>query len=212
MSRPGRYYCDLLAAPPAEPLVGDDERTVDVEEMCEWLSTVSPRTRVDAYPLWIMTREMLRRFLSRDLRIVSKEAAQLAERVRTLEDQVHQTFVAMAVQEADMAAIQAQAARASELQIEAEEGRQAAARLEAECQILREGAERTARTQQEERLAAVHAAVAAASKDFEARLVDTKVDLFLSLPGASHCSTTFSDFHPSSSPYACPGREQSDWT
>ena len=55
------YYSDFLAAGPTDPPVGRDERTVEVEKMVEWLQEAEPRSRIDAYPLLILCKDMLRR-------------------------------------------------------------------------------------------------------------------------------------------------------
>ena len=65
------YYSDLLNAKPAEPPVGPNERTIEVEKMAAWLIEVAPRSRVDAFPLLVLTRDILRRFVSKDLTLVN---------------------------------------------------------------------------------------------------------------------------------------------
>lgn len=72
------YYSDMLGKEPAVGPCRSDERTVEVDKMAAWLvEGCIPRSRVDAYPLLILTREILRRFISKDLTIVSKEAKRL---------------------------------------------------------------------------------------------------------------------------------------
>ena len=65
------YYCDTLGAAPAPKFLTDDQRTVDIEPLCAWLLSATPRTRVDALPHLLMTKDVLRRFLSRDITIIS---------------------------------------------------------------------------------------------------------------------------------------------
>ena len=72
------YYGDMLGVEPAEPPVAKNERTIEVDKMAAWLSEAVPRSRIDAYPLLVLTRDILRRFVSKDLIVVSKEAKRLA--------------------------------------------------------------------------------------------------------------------------------------
>jgi len=71
------YYSDLLGAAPAVEPVGPNQRTIEVERMANWLTEAAPRSRVDAYPLLVLTRDILKRFVSKDLKIVSTEAKRL---------------------------------------------------------------------------------------------------------------------------------------
>jgi len=80
------YYSDTFAVPPAEPLIPPNERTVEVETLCEWIRTVQPRTRLDAYPLWVLTKDMLRRFVSQDVSVISGQLRALTDKNRVLED------------------------------------------------------------------------------------------------------------------------------
>jgi len=79
------YYSDFLAVGPADIPVGRDERTVEVDKMATWLLSVEPRSRIDAYPMLLLTKDILRRFVSKDLVVVSgankrlKEGLTLAE-------------------------------------------------------------------------------------------------------------------------------------
>jgi myosin heavy subunit len=49
-----------------------------VEKMATWLTDAAPRSRIDAYPLWVLTRDILKRFLGKELSIVSREAKRMA--------------------------------------------------------------------------------------------------------------------------------------
>ena len=71
------YYSDMLGVPPAEAPFGPNDRTVEVEKMAAWLVEAAPRTRVDAYPLLVLTREILKRFLSKDIVMLQKDAKRL---------------------------------------------------------------------------------------------------------------------------------------
>ena len=84
------YYCDTLGAAPAPKFLTDDQRTVDIEPLCAWLLSATPRTRVDALPYLLMTKDVLRRFLSRDITIISarerRSQAALDETNRQLDE------------------------------------------------------------------------------------------------------------------------------
>jgi hypothetical protein len=77
------YYCDTLGAAPAPDFLTKDQRTIDIEPLCQWLLDSSPRSRIDALPFLLLTKEVLRRFLSRDITIIS-------ERERKNQDALYQ--------------------------------------------------------------------------------------------------------------------------
>lgn len=81
------YYSDTFSTAPAPPLIKQNERTVDVEALCEWIQNVKPRTRLDAYPLWILTKDMLRRFVSQDVHILSQQQRLLSEKCEEIQTQ-----------------------------------------------------------------------------------------------------------------------------
>jgi len=73
------YYSDLMGAEPAQdPRAKPNDRTIEVEKMATWLTDAAPRSRIDAYPLWVLTRDILKRFLGKELSIVSREAKRMA--------------------------------------------------------------------------------------------------------------------------------------
>jgi len=73
------YYSDLMGAEPAQdPRAKPTDRTIEVEKMANWLTDAVPRSRVDAYPLWVLTRDILKRFVGKDLAIASREAKRMA--------------------------------------------------------------------------------------------------------------------------------------
>ena len=81
------YYCDTLGVAPSTEFLEKDQRTVDVTALSKWLLDASPRTRVDALPQLLLTKEILRRFLSHDICIVSDRERCLTEALeeRTLQ-------------------------------------------------------------------------------------------------------------------------------
>ena len=85
------YYCDTLGVAPAKEFLERDQRTIDIEALCRWLQDATPRTRVDALPQLLMTKEVLRRFLSRDIVIVSARERRLSEELAERSQQLLDT-------------------------------------------------------------------------------------------------------------------------
>ncbi|MGB1606427.1 MAG: hypothetical protein ACPIOQ_77575, partial [Promethearchaeia archaeon] len=85
------YYCDTLGVAPAKDFLERDQRTIDIEALCRWLQDATPRTRVDALPQLLMTKEVLRRFLSRDIVIVSARERRLSEELAERSQQLLDT-------------------------------------------------------------------------------------------------------------------------
>ena len=77
------YYSDTLGAAPAPDFLIKDQRTINIEALCQWLLDSSPRSRIDALPYLLLTKDVLRRFLSRDITIIS-------ERERKSQDALYQ--------------------------------------------------------------------------------------------------------------------------
>ena len=73
------YYSDFLRVPTAEkPRYMDmDEKTVDCDDLIAWIVQAEPRSRMDAYPLLIMCRDLLQRLARRELRVASRKAEEL---------------------------------------------------------------------------------------------------------------------------------------
>jgi hypothetical protein len=74
------YYGDYLGVAPAkEPTFADDARaTIDCEDWFEWMRCANPRTRVDAYPLLLVCKDLLDRFVRRELTLISRRTEELA--------------------------------------------------------------------------------------------------------------------------------------
>ena len=53
------YYTDYLDAPPAPPITKISDTEMDVMELKKWLSTVKPRSRTDAFPLYQLAKGVL---------------------------------------------------------------------------------------------------------------------------------------------------------
>ena len=74
------YYGDYLGLTPAKkPRFADEgESTIDCDDWIDWVRQVNPRTRVDAYPLLLVCRDLLDRFVRRELSLVSRRTEELA--------------------------------------------------------------------------------------------------------------------------------------
>jgi hypothetical protein len=87
------YYSDYLRVPVAEGLkfMDQEETEFDCDDLVAWTTQAEPRTRVDAYPLLVMCRDLLRRLAQRELRVLSRRAdalaAELARERETVEMQ-----------------------------------------------------------------------------------------------------------------------------
>ena len=74
------YYSDYLGVEPAKgPDYADAAgASIDCEEWVRWMQQAQPRTRVDAYPLLLVCKDLLRRVAARDVRVVSHRNEELA--------------------------------------------------------------------------------------------------------------------------------------
>jgi hypothetical protein len=79
------YYSDMLAAKPVEPPVTEDCDTWEVEEMKKFVFQAKPRTRLDAYPLLVVTQDVFRRVAEKEIRIVSEREAAMEKRIEEVE-------------------------------------------------------------------------------------------------------------------------------
>jgi hypothetical protein len=59
---------------PASDGIGARPQGPQCDEWVAWMQSARPRTRVDAYPLLLICRDLLRRLAARDLRLVSRRA------------------------------------------------------------------------------------------------------------------------------------------
>ena len=74
------YYGDYLGASQAnKPKFADPlEKTIDCDDWIEWIRNANPRTRVDAYPLLLVCKELLDRLVRRELTLISRRTEDLA--------------------------------------------------------------------------------------------------------------------------------------
>ena len=82
------YYSDFLGVNPAnKPKFSDPlEKTIDCDDWLEWIRYANPRTRLDAYPLLLVCKELLDRLVRRELTLISRRTEDLTaalERAQT---------------------------------------------------------------------------------------------------------------------------------
>lgn len=82
------YYTDYLDAPPAPPIKQVSNTEMDVMELKKWLSTVKPRSRTDAFPLYQLAKGVLSALADNFLQLTEKERDLLLEDKVRLEIQL----------------------------------------------------------------------------------------------------------------------------
>lgn len=82
------YYTDYLDAPPAPPIKQVSDTEMDVMELKKWLSTVKPRSRTDAFPLYQLAKGVLNGLADNFLQLTEKERDLLLEDKVRLEIQL----------------------------------------------------------------------------------------------------------------------------
>lgn len=82
------YYTDYLDAPPAPPITKISDTEMDVMELKKWLSTVKPRSRTDAFPLYQLAKGVLNGLADGFLQLTEKERDLLLEDKVRLEIQL----------------------------------------------------------------------------------------------------------------------------
>ena len=70
------YYSEFLAAPPFESSLPLDKRRMDVEDLQEFVDTVNPKTRVDAFPLYVLLKDLVKRIVTKQMELFSREISQ----------------------------------------------------------------------------------------------------------------------------------------
>jgi hypothetical protein len=90
------YYGDYLSVSPAQKpkFANSAETMLECQDWVEWIRDAKPRTRVDAYPLLLVCKDLLDRFVRRELQLISRRTTELeAELVRAksaIEAQAHE--------------------------------------------------------------------------------------------------------------------------
>ena len=73
-----RYrYVDFLTLADAHGVINRDTNTADIGELSRWLDAARPRTRLDAYPLFVLAKQILRSMLSGELKLANGANAEL---------------------------------------------------------------------------------------------------------------------------------------
>ncbi|EKX52153.1 hypothetical protein GUITHDRAFT_102054 [Guillardia theta CCMP2712] len=77
------YYTDYLGSPPMEdskPKFADDRgEAIEIQELCRWISSVNPRTRLESYPLFVLCKDVLNRIATKELKIIDSDKAELMD-------------------------------------------------------------------------------------------------------------------------------------
>ncbi|EKX39443.1 hypothetical protein GUITHDRAFT_114403 [Guillardia theta CCMP2712] len=71
------YYSDYLETEPAKLELEEENGACDIELLSEWLLSAIPKTRVDAYPMLLLLKDVFRRFVKKESRIISKQIDEL---------------------------------------------------------------------------------------------------------------------------------------
>lgn len=84
-------YVDFLEA--ARPTLDDigvltKDREADVGEIAHFLDVASPRTRLDAYPMWILAKQIIRLLLQKRIGLRDREMERLKKLVQNAQDEM----------------------------------------------------------------------------------------------------------------------------
>lgn len=81
------YYCDFLHVPPFEGEMPFEEGAeLDIDTCVRWVQQFHPRTRMDAYPLFLLLKGILKRFLKNEYEVISRKTRELKLEVSSLKD------------------------------------------------------------------------------------------------------------------------------
>jgi hypothetical protein len=102
------YYSDFLRVPTAHGLAYMDQKEslVDCEELLAWTAQAQPRSRVDAFPLLAICRDLLSRMSKKELKLSSR-------RIKELEAELAQAHATIEVQAAELNELRAGHVRAN---------------------------------------------------------------------------------------------------
>eukprot|EP01043_Picozoa_sp_COSAG02_P037852 COSAG02_NODE_2872_length_7854_cov_57.759381_9_plen_424_part_01 len=138
-----RYrYVDFLTLPGATGVIDKDSNSADIEDIRKWLDHVRPRSRIEAYPQFVVCKEVLHHLLGGGVTFTNRLADQLRAEVEVGEKRMQQlrdTYASgEAVLEAEIAKVTEQiAALTEELQGLKEQSAQEIAALNAQLQEAR---------------------------------------------------------------------------
>ena len=88
------YYSDFLSQHPTEdadkPKYSDvDESTIESEELQKWILDSHPRSRTETYPLYLLTKDVLRRVSASKCKIINTTMDKLREQLAALQGAIH---------------------------------------------------------------------------------------------------------------------------
>ena len=78
------YYSDFLRQKPAKgPAFADDgQTTIESDTLTAWVLAQAPRSRIDTYPLYLLTKDLLQKLSSGQCKIINSERDRLREELR----------------------------------------------------------------------------------------------------------------------------------
>ena len=86
------YYTDYLGSPSMEdwkPKFADDRaEAIEIQELCRWISSVNPRTRLESYPLFVLCKDVLNRIATKELKIIDSDRAELIDLLAEAKNQI----------------------------------------------------------------------------------------------------------------------------
>ena len=83
------------AADPRVAIAHDNDDWLKVEDTAEWLETIVPQSRLDAYPVYVLCRELLRKVMQREVEYHDARNVALSDLVAQLRAEVAEKEVAM---------------------------------------------------------------------------------------------------------------------
>ncbi len=87
---------DIIATDAADPrAVNDNADWLKIKETAEWLETIVPQSRLDAYPVYVLCRELLRKVMQREVEYHDARNIALSDLVAQLRAEVAEREAAM---------------------------------------------------------------------------------------------------------------------
>ena len=83
------------AADPRVAIAHDNDDWLKIEDTAEWLETIVPQSRLDAYPVYVLCRELLRKVMQREVEYHDARNVALSDLVAQLRAEVAEKEVAM---------------------------------------------------------------------------------------------------------------------
>lgn len=86
-----RYrYVDFLTLPGATGVIDKDSNSADIEDIRKWLDHVRPRSRIEAYPHFVICKEVLHHLLNGGISFTNRLADQLRTEIEAAERKMEQ--------------------------------------------------------------------------------------------------------------------------